>query len=331
MNAINEFLATILNGINSVVCNYGWSIVVFTILIKLVLFPLDFKSRKSMRRMSALQPQVARLQQKYANDKEKLNAKTAELYKKEKINPLSGCLPMLISLPVLFAMFAAMRMVANNALAQQAIDLITTGAQTNEGWLWVKNLWMPDSPFSAVIADQQSLTMIPADIWQKVFAALTPDKVAALAGLGDGLAITAENISGATIFAALQQSAAYTAEMQLWQTMPSINLIFFNLKIYANINGWFVLPILAAVTQFFTTMTQPQATPDNGQNAGTGKFMKWFFPIFSLYICSSYNASFSLYWVMSNIIAAVQGFAMNKYFDMKDQKEKESIGEGSVK
>ena len=99
MNAINTFLASILSGINVVVNNYGWSIVVFTILIKTILFPLDLKSRKSMRRMSMLQPQVAKLQKKYANDKEKLNQKTAELYRKERINPLSGCLPMLISFP----------------------------------------------------------------------------------------------------------------------------------------------------------------------------------------------------------------------------------------
>ena len=75
MDAINTFLAGILSGINSLVHNYGWSIVVFTILIKLVLLPLDLKSRKSMRRMTSLQPQVAKLQKKYANDKEKLNQK----------------------------------------------------------------------------------------------------------------------------------------------------------------------------------------------------------------------------------------------------------------
>ena len=62
MNAINTFLADILNGINSLVHNYGWSIVVFTVLIKAALFPLDYKSRKSMRRMSSLQPQIAKLQ-----------------------------------------------------------------------------------------------------------------------------------------------------------------------------------------------------------------------------------------------------------------------------
>ena len=239
---MNEFLANVLSGINSVIHNYGWSMVVFTILIKMLLLPFDYKSRKSMRRMTALQPQVAKLQKKYANDKEKLNQKTAELYRREKINPMSGCVPMLITMPILFIMFAAMRIIANTELAKQAIDLLTTGVQTNEGWLWVKNIWMPDSPFNAVIADAANLKLIPADIWAKVMSALSPDKVSALAELG----ITSANITGDMIFAQLQNIPNYAQETALWSVMPSVNLIFTNLNIYANNNGWFILPILAA-------------------------------------------------------------------------------------
>ena len=334
MDAINTFLAGILSGIDSIVNNYGWSIVVFTILIKVVLFPLDLKSRKSMRRMSSLQPQVAKLQKKYAGDKEKLNAKTAELYRKERINPLSGCLPLLISFPVLIAMFAAMRMVANTELAKQAIDLITTGTQNNEGWLWVKNLWMPDSPFSAIIVDHTSLKQIPADIWAKVFQSISPDQVSFLSNLQ----ITAANISGETIFTALQNSAAYVNETALWATMPEVNLIFTKLTIFAHNNGFFILPVLAAVTQFLMTLTQPQTpstTVDASGNptASTNKFMKWFFPIFSLYICSSYNAGFSIYWVMANLISWAQGLVLNKIFDAQDKKRQAAgaIGEESLR
>lgn len=332
MNAINTFLASILSGINVVVSNYGWSIVVFTVLIKLVLFPLDLKSRKSMRRMSSLQPQVAKLQKKYANDKDKLNQKTAELYRKEHINPLSGCLPMLISLPVLFAMFAAMRMVANTELARQAIDLITTGAQSNEGWLWVQNLWMPDSPFSPFIASENSLKLIPADIWASVFQSLSPEKISMLANLQ----ITADTLNGSTVFAALQTSSVYANEVMAWSTMPEVNLVFAKLTIYAHNNGYFILPVLAAVTQYLMTLTQPQ-TPTGGDAsnpaAGTNKFMKWFFPIFSLYICSTYNAGFSLYWVMANLISWGQGLVMNRIFDKQERQKQnaEVIGEESMR
>ena len=325
---MNDFLVAILNGINSVIHNYGWSMVVFTLLIKLVLLPLDYKSRKSMRRMTKLQPQIAKLQKKYANDKEKLNQKSAELYRKEGINPMSGCLPMLVSMVILFIMFDAMRTVANTEMASQALGLLTTGTQTNESWLWIKNIWMPDSPFNPVIADSANLRIIPADIWAKVFASLDPASVTALAQYG----IDAATISGETVFAALQTLPIYAQETQLWATMPQINLLIVNLSIYAHNNGWFILPILAAVTQYLMTLSQPQPAADpNNPAASTNKFMKYFFPLFSLWICSSYNAIFALYWVVSNVFAWVQGLVMNKMFEKMDENQLETAGEGTLK
>lgn len=325
---MNDFLVAILNGINSIIHNYGWSMVVFTLLIKLILLPLDYKSRKSMRRMTRLQPQVAKLQKKYANDKEKLNQKTAELYRREGINPMSGCLPMLVSMVILFIMFAAMRTVANTEMASQALGLLTTGTQTNESWLWIKNIWMPDSPFNPVIADSANLRIIPADIWAKVFASLDPASVTALAQYG----IDAATISGETVFAALQTLPVYAQETQLWATMPQLNLLIVNLSIYAHNNGWFILPILAAVTQYLMTLSQPQPAADpNNPAASTNKFMKYFFPLFSLWVCSSYNAIFALYWVVSNVFAWVQGLVMNKMFEKMDENQVETAGEGTLK
>lgn len=326
---MNDFLVAILNGINSVIHNYGWSMVVFTLLIKLVLLPLDYKSRKSMRRMTKLQPQIAKLQKKYANDKEKLNQKSAELYRKEGINPMSGCLPLLVSMAILWIMFAAMRTVANTEMASQALNLLTTGTQTNESWLWIKNIWMPDSPFNPVIADSANLRIIPADIWAKVFASLDPASVTALAQYG----IDAATISGETVFAALQTLPIYAQETQLWATMPQLNLLIVNLSIYAHNNGWFILPILAAVTQYLMTLSQPQtaAADPNNPAASTNKFMKYFFPLFSLWICSSYNAIFALYWVVSNVFAWVQGLVMNKMFEKMDENQLETAGEGTLK
>lgn len=325
---MNDFLVAILNGINSVIHNYGWSMVVFTLLIKLLLLPLDYKSRKSMRRMTKLQPQIAKLQKKYANDKEKLNQKSAELYRREGVNPMSGCLPLLVSMVILFIMFAAMRTVANTEMASQALNLLTTGTQTNESWLWIKNIWMPDSPFNPVIADSANLRIIPADIWAKVFSSLDPASVTALAQYG----IDAATISGETVFAALQTLPIYAQETQLWATMPQLNLLIVNLSIYAHNNGWFILPILAAVTQYLMTLSQPQTAADpNNPAAGTNKFMKYFFPLFSLWICSSYNAIFALYWVVSNVFAWVQGLVMNRMFEKMEDNQLETAGEGTLK
>jgi len=326
---MNELLTGILYGINSVINNYGWSMVIFTLIVKLIILPLDYKSRKGMRKMTSVQPELLKLQKKYANDKEKLNQKTAELYRKEGVSPMSGCLPMLVSMFVLWFMWDAMRSVANTELAKQCIELLTTGTQTNESWLWIKNLWMPDSPFNPVIPNQNSLTMITAEQWAKVFASLNADQVASLAAMG----IDAATISNETVFAALQNLPIYAQETALWSVMPTVNLLITQLHIYANNNGWFILPLLAAVTQYLMTLSQPQAAPADPNNpaASTNNFMKYFFPLFSLWICSSYNALFSLYWVVSNIFAWIQSIVLNKVFDHQDKVKKETVKEGTLK
>lgn len=330
MGAINTFLFNILSGINSFIGNYGWSIVVFTIIIKLLLLPLDLKSRKSMRHMSDLQPQIAKLQKKYANDKEKLNQKTAELYRKEHINPLSGCLPMLLSFPILIAMFGAMRMAANIEIAKQTIDLLVNNILPDQGWLWVKNLWMPDSPFSSIVAQGTELKLIPVDIWVSVIGSLPANTIAALQGLG----ITADTVTAdtyQTIVTLLSNNQLYTQQLALWDAMPEVNLILFKLQIFATNNGLFLTPILAAVTQYIMTITQPQTPSTNASGKGTSQFMKYFFPLFSLYICSTYNAGFSIYWVTSNLIAWGEGVIINQSYKRHTHKTTALVQEDSLK
>ncbi len=85
--------------------NYGVAIIILTIIIKLLLFPLTYKSMQSQEKMSKLQPKLKELQTKYKDKPEILNKETMNLYKKEGINPLGGCLPMLLQMPILFAMY----------------------------------------------------------------------------------------------------------------------------------------------------------------------------------------------------------------------------------
>ena len=87
------------------------SIVVFTILVKLILLPLTLKQTKSMKQMQELNPKLKALQKKYGNDKQKLNEKTMELYRQHNVNPFAGgCLPLLLQLPILFALFQVLRL-----------------------------------------------------------------------------------------------------------------------------------------------------------------------------------------------------------------------------
>jgi YidC/Oxa1 family membrane protein insertase len=340
---MNEFLRSILDGIYSVIGNYGWSIMVFTFLIRLVLLPFDAKSRKSMRRMSLLQPKINELQKKYANDKEKLNQKTAELYRKEKINPLSSCLPMLLTMPVLFAMFAAMRMIANTQLAQQIFNLISGNEPQYEKWFWIKNIWMADSPFAAMVPDENSIRLIPGDIWRHAynqFEALK-DALPALADSSGSIIpydfSTDESIKriveAMTVY--MKSLDSYRQAIEAVKGFENYNLLFIHVTLYTQRNGYFVLPLLAAGTQVLMTKLNPAATNPNvaqgGKPAGNaGGFMKWFFPIFSIVICAGQNAGFSLYWVSANIIMSLQTWLLNKYFDTQD-KRTIMVGEGTVK
>ncbi len=89
--------------------NYGWAIIVFSILIKIVLYPLTRKSFQSMKKMQELQPKMEALKEKYKNDPQRLNQETMKMYKQQGVNPLGGCLPMLLQMPVLFALFNLFR------------------------------------------------------------------------------------------------------------------------------------------------------------------------------------------------------------------------------
>ncbi len=98
-------LLYVLRFFDTYIHNYGLSIILLTILVKILFWPLTHKSYKSMKEMQKLQPRMAKLREKYKNDKQKLNQEMMALYKTYKVNPMGGCLPMIIQIPVFFALF----------------------------------------------------------------------------------------------------------------------------------------------------------------------------------------------------------------------------------
>ena len=333
---MNDFLFNILAWIRSWVGSWGWAMVVFTVMIRLVLTPLDIKSRVSMRKTTKLQPQMQALQKKYANDKEKLNQKTAELYKKEHVNPLSSCLPLLLTWPILIAVFGAMRMAANKELLIQLGQILNNEIPQLERWLWIKNLWMPDSIFAAALPDVRTLQQIPADQWLSWFNTLDANNLPVLI---KDMGLTAESFAQANlcktladIVEAMQQNAAYVEAVAVkpgW----TFNLLITQLSLVNEYNGLMLLPILSAVSQLAMTkiMGNSQPTDPSAPGASTGKFMQYFFPIFSLIICFSYSAAFALYWVAGNLVSMGQTYAINKFLDKREAAAAAVAGEGSVK
>ncbi|UFS72181.1 membrane protein insertase YidC [Geomonas sp. RF6] len=106
--ALAKPLVKILKYLYQYTHNYGIAIIIITVVLKVLFFPLTQKSYKSMKEMQKLQPKMTELREKYKNDRDRMNREVMELYKTHKVNPMGGCLPMLVQIPVFFALYRAL-------------------------------------------------------------------------------------------------------------------------------------------------------------------------------------------------------------------------------
>ncbi len=150
MNAILGFFAKplgyLLLAIYNFIDNYGLTLLIFTAIVKIAMYPLYIKQMKSTMASAGMQSKMKQIRQKYANDKEMMNIKMQELYKEEGFNPAGGCLPMLIQTPIIFALFALLR----NPMLY--IDDSSILFATHESFLWLSDLSQPDKWFLPILA-----------------------------------------------------------------------------------------------------------------------------------------------------------------------------------
>ncbi len=156
----------VLEAIHAALGNWGWSIVVLTVIIKLAFFPLSAASYKSMARMRAVAPKLQSLKEQYGDDRQKMSQAMMELYKKEKINPLGGCLPILVQMPVFLALYWV---------------LLESVEMRQAPWiLWITDLSIKDPWFilplimGATMFIQQQLNPTPPDPMQARVLKLMP-------------------------------------------------------------------------------------------------------------------------------------------------------------
>jgi YidC/Oxa1 family membrane protein insertase len=128
---ISRFVLWALVGLHSVISNYGVVIVLFSILVKIILWPLTRKSQISMKKMAALQPEMAAIKELHKNNPQAMNAAVMRLYKERGVNPASGCLPLLLQMPVLYSLFV---------IFSSTIEFRQAGFM-----LWIKDLSQPDT------------------------------------------------------------------------------------------------------------------------------------------------------------------------------------------
>ena len=212
----------------------GVAIILFTIITKTVLLPLTIKQLGSQRAMTRLQPELKALQARYAKDKDKLSVGTMALYKEHGINPAAGCLPLLLQMPILFALYAALRSLADPEAA------------SDEPRAWLTALGMDETTFVTAI------TSFKQGFWW-------------LEGLDK----------------------------------PDVIDVF----------GYalpFILPVLAALTQWVQQRMMTQTSSDPQQQMQNQ--MMQFMPLMMLWIGLSVSSGLALYWVAQNLYGIIQQY-----------------------
>lgn len=145
-----HLLLNVLVAINSVVHNPGLAIIVFTLLIKLLTVPLTMKSLRSTRNMQQIQPLIKEIQKKYAKDKAKQQEETMKVYQQYGVNPAAGCFPLLVQLPIFFALYSALDFTLRHGTEASVLGSILFNsdwvkwANFNQPFLWLNNLAKPD-------------------------------------------------------------------------------------------------------------------------------------------------------------------------------------------
>lgn len=318
MNLINsapvltDIIAKFLNVLYNSINNFGWAVVVFTLIVKLALSPLDIWQKTSMRKqskaMQRLQPELAKLQKEFASRPDILRVKQAELYKKNKISFFSSCLPTIVTIVVFIVIwnsFSAMVKFKNEMIVYELYQAYSNGATPQElaslykpeSWLWVKNVFMPDS-------------------WGNVIPNLDTFVGTGIGNLG---AIMPEGAAGIT--------DAYDT-----LTGPAASIYnksrFWDIK---NWNGFFVLPLLSIITTILSTklMQSSQVTPPAASEKqamtqkNTSRMMMIVMPITIAIFSLFYSAAFSLYLFVSNLISTIINLTYNIITKKIDKKEKE--------
>ncbi len=289
-------LGYIIDLIYRVVENYGLSIIIFTIIIKLLLLPLNIKSQKAMRKQQKIQPILAQLQKKYANDQQKLQQEMMKLYKDNDVSMAGGCLPMLIQLPVLIGLYRVIQAPIKYLLHVNITD--------------------------AGVVDK--INNIVALMSEKF-----PQELGSYATMGaEKLFKNAQILLATWSEKVLDASEAWTVNFDFLglnlSQVPSAGLSALTRGDFSQIGtiALLIIPALAVLTTWLSTkqtqnMSGQSNQSENEQAAQMGKTMTMMMPIMTGFFTISLPSGMGIYWIVSNILQMVQQNVLNKYFDSK--------------
>ena len=281
--------------------SYGWALVLFTLVVKLITLPFQMKSKKSMMRMNLFQPKIKEIQTKYANNPQKMNDEIQMLYAKEGVNPMSGCLWSFLPLPILMALYSIIR--------------------------------QPITHFMMLSKDVlQTVVQSVADAGVDLTNIVMMDKVTGAPALKDGLYQMAA-YGQINLVKAVQEMGLSTPDGWF-----NVNYKFLGLDLTATpweyvksftftwaVIGVILIPILAGLSQFvfskLTMKTQPQADAAGGASM---KSMMYMMPLFSVYIAFVMPAALGVYWIAQSVFSLIQEAILNKTLSAKMEAEEEA-------
>ena len=276
--------------------NYGLAMIIFAVIVQSVLLPIRAKSKKSMMKMSRMQPRIQEIQRKYANDQQKQNEEIQKLQKEEGGMGMGGCLWSLVPMLILFPLFTVIRepivyiLGESTEVAKQIIDVVRTCDPA---------LFSSNAAYEQVIAATAITKYAP-----EIQAAVTGISETALAGINF-------NFLG----------------INLGQ-IPQFNIFAWDAYNWANI-GLFLIPVISAGSQLLQTVVsqktnnsvitnekgiQDKEMAENSQQNQSMKTMMWMFPIMSLWIGFSVSAGLSLYWFVGGLFSMLTEPIMTKHY-----------------
>ena len=282
--------------------NVFLTILISTILLRALTIFSDIKTRKSSAKMAEGQPEIQRLQKKYANDPRRFQAEQTKLMKEKGVSMWGSCLPMLITMPLFFCFIAAFRYWGYEMNLRLLVDENAMELFKSFKFLWINNIWQPDNGLTPVLANGASFLATPQ--LSNLLYLQEP-------GVGEklvemGLAVT-KVYQGGVSYQILSNETAiaiYDAAIQPF------------LDVYKGYNnGWFVMSILAGGTNFLSAWLMTKNTPAaNEEAAKSTKWMNYLFPIMSFIFCLNYNAAFAIYWTLTSVIMIIVNLILNKKF-----------------
>lgn len=319
-------LALIFNGLFAVISGMTASqalaitIILFTFLVRLLMMPLMLKQQRSTRRMTRLQPKVKRIQDKYTNKKDpesnqRMQMEINQLYKDNKANPMSGCLPLLIQMPIIFALFEVLRNVPSyvNSIGDLYQNMTTfVMSKSNYATVLMDN-------FEAVAKGIQKFDINAAASVQDLLYHLSRTQwtdLIKLFNIPEGSQFMAD-------LAKVQQYNGFGA---------AAGAFSFNLSENPGWLGWGVIfPIISGLTTFLQSwlaqrsnekrqkMASPDGIADPSQNSM--KMMTYIFPVMTLFFTASMPLGLGLYWIASNVFGIISQVVSDRIIDNEEIKE----------